>query len=171
VYPAITLQLWYEYWRGMFPAVTQKQIIAFEESYRGGAEEAADVLAAYVQYEVDMDALLDAVMCARPEDEDRFVHAIREAVRAKKVPAFPAFTDLYGGGGAGGAAAPSKRGASAAARAKRARVSRAEGEAVEAEAELASMRAKHAAKGGAGGAGASLEQLILSRQAERSRGE
>lgn len=83
--------MWYDYWRGMFPAISVEQIKNFEASYRGSAEEAADVLAAYAQFEGDMDEVLDNVMCCTHDDEDRFVGIIQAAVAAGKVPAFDEF--------------------------------------------------------------------------------
>ena len=40
-------ELWYDYWRGQFPAVTEERIAEFEAEYRGSDEEKGDVLMAY----------------------------------------------------------------------------------------------------------------------------
>lgn len=92
--------MWFNYWRTMFPAVTEDRIAEFAAEYRGSSEEAADVLAAYTAAEGDLDEVLDNVMCATHEDEERFVGVIREALRAGRVKPFPAFTGERGGGGA-----------------------------------------------------------------------
>lgn len=93
------LQMWFGYWRDMFPAVTEDKIAEFEAQYRGSTEESADVLTAYLSAEGDMDEVLDNVMCSTHEDEERFVGIIRAALQAKKVPPFDAFTGPYSGGG------------------------------------------------------------------------
>ena len=79
----------------MFPAVTEDKIKDFEATYRGGDEEKGDVLAAYEEFEGDMDAILDNVMCARVEDEDRFVAIIRDALKAKRVQPHAAFVGAW----------------------------------------------------------------------------
>lgn len=38
-----------EYWRTLYPSVTQEKIAAFEAEYRGSADEAHDLKEAYVQ--------------------------------------------------------------------------------------------------------------------------
>ena len=106
-------QVWFDYWRGMFPSVTEDKLRDFEATYRGGAEEKGDVLAAYEDAEGDMDAILDSVMCARPEDEERFIAIIHAGIKSKKVAPYQAFTgeDAAEGGGGEGAQCAHQRSA------------------------------------------------------------
>ena len=46
-----SFELWYDYWRGQFPAVTPEAIAQFEAEYRASEEEAGDVLRAYEECE------------------------------------------------------------------------------------------------------------------------
>lgn len=87
---------WYDYFRAQFPPVTEEDVKAFEDKYRGSEEEKGDVLKAYTSEKGDIDEMLGVVMCSREEDADRFAAIIHEALAAKKVKAFPAFTRLYG---------------------------------------------------------------------------
>lgn len=79
---------WQEYWRCLFPKVTLADIEAFAARYRGSEEERADLLQAYVQFEGDMDLLLEVVMCSSEDDEARFEAVIDAAVAAGQVPRF-----------------------------------------------------------------------------------
>ena len=131
---------WEEYWRFLFPKVTLDDIEKFEKEYRHSEEEREDLKKAYIESEGDMGQIIDTVMCAREEDEERFRDMINEMIKAKEVKKFKAF----------------------------AKVNKAEKEnrkrAAEAEAEEAEAAAKEL---GLGEGEDSLRAMILARQANR----
>ena len=83
---------WEEYWRFLFPKVTLDDIQKFETEYRNSDEEREDLKKAYVECEGDMGQIIDTVMCAREEDEERFRDMINEMIKNKEVKKFKAFT-------------------------------------------------------------------------------
>ncbi len=76
---------WTEYWRILFKKITVEDIKNFEAKYRHSDEESADVKKAYVEFEGDMDQILDSVLCAVPDDEARFAELIQGWIDAKEV--------------------------------------------------------------------------------------
>jgi len=83
---------WVEYWRVLFPKVSVKDIENFEKEYRNSAEERDDLKAAYLETEGDMGKILDTVMCAREEDEERFRGILKEMISNKEVEKFKSFS-------------------------------------------------------------------------------
>lgn len=83
---------WEEYWRVLFPKVTLQDIIEFEKKYKDTDEERQDVLQLYVQFEGNMDAIMESALCCKQEDEPRICSIIQDAIEKKEVTAFPAFT-------------------------------------------------------------------------------
>ncbi|XP_028323857.1 dnaJ homolog subfamily C member 9 [Gouania willdenowi] len=83
---------WEDYWRLLFPKVTQNDIVEFEKKYKGSDEERKDVIQLYMQHEGDMNAIMDSTLCCTQEDEPRLSSLIQEAIESQEVPAYPAFT-------------------------------------------------------------------------------
>ena len=84
---------WEEYWRVLFPKVTLKDIEKFASEYQNSEEEREDIKKAYLDAEGNMGIVMDSVMCAQPEDEDRFRTIINEMIKKKEVKKFKAFTN------------------------------------------------------------------------------
>jgi len=82
---------WAEYWRFLFPKVSLSDIEKFAEEYRGSDEEREDLKKAYIEAEGNMGQVIDSVMCAREEDEDRFREILSGMIRSKEVKKFKAF--------------------------------------------------------------------------------
>ena len=82
---------WEEYWRFLFPKISLDDIQKFEEEYRHSEEEREDLKKAYMEAEGEMGQIIDTVMCAREEDEERFRTIISEMIRSKEVKKFKAF--------------------------------------------------------------------------------
>ena len=82
---------WAEYWRNLFPVVTPGKIDEFKEEYRGSAEERADIKAAYTEARGEMGQVLDTVLCAGEEDEERFREIIGQMIKDEEVEKFEAF--------------------------------------------------------------------------------
>jgi len=83
---------WEEYWRILFPKVTQKDIEEFEKKYKGSEEEKEDIKKAYLEGEGDMNFILDSVLLSTVEDEDRFRAVIDQLIKDKEVKKFKAYT-------------------------------------------------------------------------------
>ncbi|XP_018426909.1 PREDICTED: dnaJ homolog subfamily C member 9 [Nanorana parkeri] len=82
---------WEEYWRLLFKKITVEDIQAYEEKYRGSEEERADIIQAYLDFEGDMDNLMDSVIFADIDNEPRIREIIQKAIKKKEVPAHNAF--------------------------------------------------------------------------------
>ena len=82
---------WVEYWRLLFNKVTIDDIKAYEKSYKGSEQELEDLKSAYVEYEGDMDQILDNILCSTIDDEPRFHDLIKGWIKSAEVPSFPAF--------------------------------------------------------------------------------
>ena len=84
---------WEAYWRLLFKKITVEDIAEFEKQYKGSEEEMSDLKAAYLDYEGDMDAILENVMCATVDDDERFRKIIKELISKENLPKFPAFVN------------------------------------------------------------------------------
>ncbi|KAK3105627.1 hypothetical protein FSP39_002158 [Pinctada imbricata] len=83
---------WYDYWRLLFKKISVDDINNFEKDYKGSGEELEDLKSAYLEFEGSMDDILDNVMCASLQDEDRFTKIIKGWIKSKEVPNLPKFT-------------------------------------------------------------------------------
>ncbi len=73
-------------------AVSEEAIKKFAAEYKGSDEERGDILAAYVDFEGDMDGVYENVMLSDVlEDDARFRGIIDAAVKAKEAPRFDAY--------------------------------------------------------------------------------
>ncbi|XP_068807132.1 dnaJ homolog subfamily C member 9 [Struthio camelus] len=82
---------WQEYWRLLFKKITVKDIEDFEKNYKDSEEELDDIKAAYVDFEGDMDKILESVLCVDYTDEPRIRKIIQEAIDSGELPAYNAF--------------------------------------------------------------------------------
>ncbi|XP_078499229.1 dnaJ homolog subfamily C member 9 [Lissotriton helveticus] len=82
---------WEEYWRLLFKKITTEDIKAFEEEYIGSEEELADVKEAYVDFEGDMDRIMESVLCVTYKDEPRIRKIIQAAIDSGEVSAYDTF--------------------------------------------------------------------------------
>ena len=82
---------WVEYWRLLFNKVTVDDIKAYEKNYKGSEQELEDLKSAYLEYEGDMDQILDNILCSTIDDEPRFHDLIKGWIKSAEVPSFPAF--------------------------------------------------------------------------------
>ena len=84
---------WNAYWRMLFKKITVNDIAEFEEQYRGSEEETNDIRAAYLDYEGNMESVLENMLCATIEDESRFREIIETLILKENLPKFPAFVN------------------------------------------------------------------------------
>ncbi|KAJ2710139.1 hypothetical protein H4R19_003895, partial [Coemansia spiralis] len=78
-----------ELWSGVVDATTIEKLA---KTYKGSAEEKADILAAYNQHQGDIDMILTEVMLAEVDDEPRIVAVIEAAIKDKTIKRTKAFT-------------------------------------------------------------------------------
>ena len=82
----------YEYYRGVYRKVTEEDVDAFHDSYRGGDEERRDVVQAYVKFRGDMAKVFMWVMCSEESlDSHRFADIVEAAVADRVAPKFNAY--------------------------------------------------------------------------------
>ncbi|KAH6640564.1 DnaJ domain-containing protein [Chaetomium tenue] len=84
---------WSDFYREQFrDAISEDAIKKFADEYKGSAEEQDDILAAYEEFEGDMDGVYESVMLSNVlEDDARFREVIDAAIKAKEVPRFDAY--------------------------------------------------------------------------------
>ncbi|NWU73316.1 DNJC9 protein, partial [Pterocles burchelli] len=82
---------WEEYWRLLFKKITVKDIEDFEKNYKDSEEELADIKAAYVDFEGDLDRIMESVLCVTYADEPRIRSIIEKAIDSGEVPSYKAF--------------------------------------------------------------------------------
>ncbi|CAI9733612.1 Hypothetical predicted protein [Octopus vulgaris] len=82
---------WYAYWRCLFKRISVNDVMEFEKQYKGSAQELEDLKNCYVEYEGDMDRIMDNMMCSTSEDEPRFVNIVQGLIKKKQLPNFEMF--------------------------------------------------------------------------------
>jgi len=83
---------WDQYWRLLFPKVTQKDIEEFTEKYQGSDEELSDLKQAFVDAEGDMTVVMETVLCCTHEDEPRFTEILQKLIKSGELPDFDKFS-------------------------------------------------------------------------------
>ncbi|KAM4623824.1 dnaJ homolog subfamily C member 9-like [Polymixia lowei] len=83
---------WEDYWRMLFPKITVQDILDFEKTYKGSAEERTDLLRTYTECEGDMTRIMESALCASQDDEPRIRDILQGAIDAGDLPALKAFT-------------------------------------------------------------------------------
>lgn len=72
--------------------LTLQKILDFEKQYKDSEEEKQDLKRLYLLHEGDMDRIMDSALCRSHEDEPRVREILQQAIDAKDVPAYGAFT-------------------------------------------------------------------------------
>lgn len=81
---------WANYWRLLFPKVTEKDIDGFIDKYVGSKEEETDLIALYNRYEGDMDKIYESHI---GYDEERTTGLLLKLIESGKIEKFEKFTD------------------------------------------------------------------------------
>lgn len=79
---------WVNYWRLLFPKVTEKDINTFYDKYIGSEEEEKDLIAVYNKWEGDLDKISDSHI---GYDEERSVSDLKRLIGQGKIEAFDKF--------------------------------------------------------------------------------
>ena len=82
----------YRFWRDFYDRVTSEKLDAMAREYKGSAEEAADLAAAYRRAKGDMDKIADEMLFGTADDEPRYRGLLQAMVDAGELPAHRAFT-------------------------------------------------------------------------------
>jgi len=83
---------WVAYWRVLYQKITKEAILEFEKGYKGTEEEVKDLKEVYLKFEGDMKEIIDNILCATIEDEDRFREILEKHIKDGSLPPFDAFT-------------------------------------------------------------------------------
>jgi DnaJ family protein C protein 9 len=81
---------WLDYWRLLFPKVTEKDLKSFFDKYIGSQEEERDLIAIYNKYQGDLDKISDAHM---GYDEERTTKDLKRLIEAGKIQGFDKFVN------------------------------------------------------------------------------
>ncbi|OXB53197.1 hypothetical protein ASZ78_000098 [Callipepla squamata] len=81
---------WQEYWRLLFKKITVSDIRDFEKSYKD-SKELVDIKSAYVDFEGDMDRIMESVLYVDYADEHRVRNIIQRAIDAGELLPYKAF--------------------------------------------------------------------------------
>merc|ERR1712168_1650388 len=84
-------QAWEDYWRTLYPKITLSQIKEFEAEYKYSDEETKDLKEAYIKHKGNLDKIMDSVMCATLDDEDRFVEILNQMILDQEIKPYKAF--------------------------------------------------------------------------------
>lgn len=82
-------QGWYDWYRTMFPPITTLAIDEFGLRYKGSAEEKGDVLAAYTKHGGNFRKMINVIMLAENEDQERLVAVVDAAIADGEVKRLP----------------------------------------------------------------------------------
>lgn len=63
-----------------------------QRKYRGSAQERVDLGRLYIEYDGDMDRIMESALCAETEDEPRIRDILQSLIDAQEIPAFRVFT-------------------------------------------------------------------------------
>lgn len=79
---------WVNYWRLLFPKVTEKDITGFMDKYIGSKDEEDDLIKVYNRYEGDLDKICESHI---GYDEERTVADLKRLLKAGKIESFDKF--------------------------------------------------------------------------------
>lgn len=82
---------WYQYFRQLFPKLTEAAIDEFSLQYKDSEEERRDILHAYSEHAGSMQGILDTVMLLEAGEEGRVLAVVDGAIAAGEVTSFPAY--------------------------------------------------------------------------------
>jgi DnaJ homolog subfamily C member 9 len=86
---------WYNYFRNLFPKVTVDDIEKFSSTYKGSDEEKNDIIEAYYQHDGNFRNVMECVILAEDQDEDRITNIINTAIADGEVELLPSYKKRY----------------------------------------------------------------------------
>ena len=100
---------WYDYFRNLFPKVTVADIDKFSSTYKGSEEEKTDIIEAYYQHSGNFRDIMETVILAEAEDEDRIIGILNKAIGDGEVEILPGYQKIYSGRDGKGSAKPAAK--------------------------------------------------------------
>ncbi|CAD5215265.1 unnamed protein product [Bursaphelenchus xylophilus] len=82
---------WKEYWRNMFPEITEDQINSYMNEYLGSAQEITDVKNAYETCKGDFNKMYEYIIGLNPDTEERIKQIVWHLISKEEVKVFPKF--------------------------------------------------------------------------------
>lgn len=79
--------------RDIIQILTLKSCLIFAISFIGSDEELSSLKQAYLSSKGDMQKIIDSVMCATMDDEERFREILLPLIKSKELPSYKKFTD------------------------------------------------------------------------------
>eukprot|EP01136_Pigoraptor_vietnamica_P000521 Opistho-1_new@25923 len=83
---------WDAWFRMIFVRVDSNAIAEFEKKYKGSEEEREDLKKAYLEAKGDMGLIIDNVLCATVDDEDRFRDILTQEIQAGNLKSYKKFS-------------------------------------------------------------------------------
>lgn len=84
---------WSDYWRLLFPRITEEDIISYLEKYKGSKEEQNDLKNYYLKFDGDMDKMSEYLPGFDPSEEERYSACIYRMIEDGEIPTFKKFTN------------------------------------------------------------------------------
>ncbi|KAG5280340.1 hypothetical protein AALO_G00088000 [Alosa alosa] len=63
-----------------------------QKKYIGSTKEREDLCRLYIEFDGDMDRIMESALCAETEDEPRIREVLQRLIEAQEIPAYRAFT-------------------------------------------------------------------------------
>ncbi|VDP94834.1 unnamed protein product [Echinostoma caproni] len=88
-----TYEDWVQYWRQLFPPITTNDIDNFFAKYRNSEEELNDLVNVYERSKGDMDVIMERMILASHEEEERICGLVNQLIKDGRVQAYDAFVN------------------------------------------------------------------------------
>mmetsp|Transcript_12098 Transcript_12098/g.18099 ORF Transcript_12098/g.18099 Transcript_12098/m.18099 type:complete len:266 (-) Transcript_12098:8-805(-) len=88
-------EMWYEYYRNLFPKIRADDIESFAKNYKGSEEEKKDVLTSYKKFKGNMNKVMEEIFFSE-KDGKRINKIIDTAIQNKEVTNFPLYKKTKG---------------------------------------------------------------------------
>jgi DnaJ family protein C protein 9 len=84
-------QFWRDYFRSLYPEVTVEKIETFSQKYKQSDDERFDILEEYKKWQGNFQNIMESVMLAEEDDEDRIKEIINDAISLGEVVEYPEY--------------------------------------------------------------------------------
>ncbi|KAK9760881.1 hypothetical protein K7432_014665 [Basidiobolus ranarum] len=85
---------WTAYFQEIFTGITEESIQEFSEKYKGSKEEYDDLMVAYETHKGDIELIMQSVLLAEVEDEDRIRKILQTAIDEGDIKPYKKFTKV-----------------------------------------------------------------------------
>ncbi|XP_026481849.1 J domain-containing protein CG6693-like [Ctenocephalides felis] len=88
-----SIDSWLDYWRAMFPPITEESIKEYETKYKGSQEEIEDIKKAYKRARGSIDFMHELVPFLTCEDEPRLIEIVKGLIAEGELEEYKIFTE------------------------------------------------------------------------------